>query len=90
MVINSDPYELAPTAQLSVTVKQIPCLDHTSHVDTSKLVTLSAMETVSVVETAPSSHKGPLSSEVKKAIKAIVVKHGIMPNDQMKLLLANL
>lgn len=90
MVINTDPYELAPTAQLRVTVAQLPSLDHPSHIDTSKLVRLTAMETVGVVESTPSAHHGSLSDVLKRTIIAKVIEHQIMPADQMKLLLDNL
>jgi hypothetical protein len=44
MIINTDPYLQALAAQLSVTTTDIPGLDHSSHVDTSRLVRLTAME----------------------------------------------
>ena len=45
LVVSSQPYALAAAAQLKVTVADLPCLDHTSYIDTSKMVSLSAMET---------------------------------------------
>jgi hypothetical protein len=90
MVINSGPYLLASMAQLRITVGEVTCLQHDSYVDTSKLVTLTKMETTNVVEAKPSRNKGPLPIAVRKRIKEMVSKHGIMPNDQVALLMANL
>jgi len=89
MVINTLPYMLAASAQLQVTLKDIPGLEHTSHVDTSKLVRLTKMETVNVVQADKRCHKGHLSKAVKDKIKAIIKAHGIMPGDQEKLIQAN-
>ena len=90
MVINSEPYEFAAEAQLKVTPKQVTFLDHDSHIDTSKLVKLTKMETENVVELKPSAHKGSLSLAVKKLIKELIVAHGIMPKDQAEILMKNL
>jgi hypothetical protein len=89
MVINSEPYESAPTAQLPVSVAQLNLLEHASHIDTSKMVKLTKMETVGVIESTPSAHKGAISDALKRMIIAKINEHGIMPQDQMNLLLAN-
>ena len=78
------------SAQLRVTVAELPGLDHDSHIDTSKLVTLSAMETQYAVDADPRCHKGALSSTLRNSIKALIVQHGIMPKDQMAIVAANL
>jgi hypothetical protein len=83
MVINTDPYLLALPAQLKVTVQELPGLDHDSHIDTSKLVTLTAMETQNAVDADPRCYKGALSPTLRQSIKALIIKHGIMPKDQM-------
>ena len=90
MLINTDAYRLAMPAQLTVTVGELPCLDHVSHVDTSKLVTLSAMETQYAVDADPRCYRGALSPDLRNSIKALIVQHGIMPNDQMAIVAANL
>lgn len=90
LVVSSNPYTLAAAAQLRVTTTDLTCLDHTSYIDTSKLITLSAMETQYVVDADPSCHKGTLSSSLRQSIKALVIQHGIMPKDQMRLIGQNL
>lgn len=90
MVINTDAYLLAMSAQLQVTVAELPCLDHTSYIDTSKLVTLTAMETQYAVDADPRRHRGVLSPALRNSIKALIAQHGIMPNDQMAIVAANL
>jgi hypothetical protein len=90
MVINTDPYLLALPAQLKVTVAELPGLDHDSHIDTSKLVTLSLMETQNVIDADPRCHKGSLSAPLRQSIKALITTHGIMPKDQMAIVSANL
>ena len=90
MVINTKPYGLARPAQLPVSVTELPCLDHNSHIDTSKLVTLSAMETQYVVDSDERCHKGPLPPKLKQSIKALILQHRIMPKDQMNLVAQNL
>jgi hypothetical protein len=90
MVINSEPYALAPaTSQLKVDSKTVPGLDHVSHIDTTKLVKLTEMETENYVATKSSSHKGTISKGLSKLIKKTVTEHGIMPNDQIAILLKN-
>jgi len=90
MVINTAPYKLALAAQLKVTVSEIPGLDHESHIDTSKLVTLSAMETQNAIDGDPRRHRGSLSAALRQSIKALITQHGIMPRDQMAIVSANL
>jgi hypothetical protein len=90
LVVSTDPYLLAPTAQLRVTPQEVRCLSHDSHIDTSKLITLSAMETQYIVDADPQCHKGRLSATVRQSIKALILQHGIMPNDQMTLIGTNL
>jgi hypothetical protein len=90
LVVSSQPYALAVATQLMVTVADLPFLDHTSYIDTSKMVTLSAIETQYVVDADPNCHRGPISSALRQAIKAIVIQHGIMPKDQMRLIGQNL
>jgi len=90
LVINSDPYLLALAAQLKVSPAEVPGLDHDSHVDTSKLVTLSAMETQYVIDADARCHKGSAPAAVLQRIKALIAQHGIMPKDQMAIVAANL
>jgi hypothetical protein len=90
MVVNSDPYALAPPAsQLRVTSKDVPGLDYPSYVDTTKLVKLSKLETENVVAASPKCHKGTITDTLKKSIEKTVLDHGIMPNDQVKVLSEN-
>jgi hypothetical protein len=91
MVINSKPFLLSREAQLPVTVQDISCLEHTSHIDTAKLVKLTAMETETPVEANPGKcKKGALSDAVRAKIVDLVAKHGIMPKHQVDLVTANL
>jgi hypothetical protein len=91
MVINSELYRLAAQAQLQVTVQEISCLEHTSYIDTSKLIKLSEMETETPVEANPGKcKKGALSAKVRAKIVALVAEHGIMPKHQADLVAANL
>jgi len=91
MVINSNPFLLSPQAQLRVTVQDIPCLTHTSHIDTAKLVKLTKMETETPVEANPGRcKKGALSATIRAKIVALVAEHGIMPKHQADLIAANL
>ena len=78
-------------AQLQVSVKDISCLEHTSYIDTSKLITMSLMETQNVVDAHPDrAHKGALTPAMRTAIKAFIQPHGIMPNYQMQIVAQNL
>ena len=89
-LINTDPYFLAPTAQLRVTPSEIPCLTHTSYIDTSKMVKLSEMETDTPVAANPGKClKGTLSPSIKAKIVAMVAVHGIMPQHQVDIIKAN-
>jgi hypothetical protein len=90
MVINTEPYQLALMAQLRITRTQVPFLETDSYVDTSKLVTLSAMETQYVVDADPRCFKGALPVQIRQAIKAAIPQHGIMPKDQMQIIATNL
>jgi hypothetical protein len=90
MMINSEPYALAPPAsQLKVTSKDVPGLEHPSYVDTTKLVKLSKLETENVVAANPRCHRGTITESLKKSIEKTVLDHGIMPNDQVKVLSEN-
>ena len=89
LVINTRSYSMAPTAQLQITVAELPCLEHLSHVDTSKCIKLTKMETVNPVEANPKLHKGTLSAELRLKIKKLVLEHGIMPEYQAEILQAN-
>jgi hypothetical protein len=90
LVINTEPYLLASSAQLRVTPLEIPCLTYDSFVDTSKLIKLSEMETETPVQLNPrKALKGILSTEVRARIVELVASHGIMPQHQADLLTAN-
>jgi hypothetical protein len=90
LVINTEPYLMAQSAQLRVTPAEIPCLNHDSFIDTSKLVKLSKMETETPVQSNPNKAlKGVLCASVKARIVSIVALHGIMPQHQADLLTAN-
>jgi hypothetical protein len=91
MVINSDPFLLSTQAQLEVTVNDIPCLEHTSYIDTTKLIKLTKMETETPVEANPRKcKKGALSAVVRAKIVTLVAQHGIMPKHQADLVATNL
>jgi hypothetical protein len=90
LVISSKPFALAMSAQLKVELTELKCLEHTSYVDTSKLITLSAMETQYVVDADQNCHKGALLRKLRQEIKAMVLAHGIMPKDQTNLIGQNL
>ena len=84
-VINTAPYILAMDAQFALKKAAAPWLDYDSWIDTSKLLTLTAMETQYVVDADPRCHRGVLPAEVRQAIKAFVGGHRIMPKDQMSI-----
>ena len=86
LVVNTDPYLLAPTAQFKLNKVDLALLDHDSYVDTSKLVTLSAMENQYVVDADPACLKGALSLALRQQIKTFTAQHGIMQKDQMKII----
>ena len=90
MVVSSEPYQLAAQAQLQVSASEVPGLDHTSYIDTSKLFWLSKNESQDMIDRDPHRHKGAISSDIRSKIKALVDEHGIMPNDQASLVKTNL
>ncbi len=90
LIVNSDPYLLAPTAQFPLRKNpDAPWLDYDSWLDTSKLVTLMPMETQYVVDGDARCHKGSLAAQLRAAIKAFIGAHGIMPKDQEVIIGAN-
>lgn len=89
MVINSKAWDGCPQAQLQVTVADLPCLDHVSHINTAQLVRVSEVE-IAQVENAPHRNKGPISAVLREGIKSLVSEHGILPQDQEQLVVDGL
>ena len=85
-VVNSDPYRLASDAQLTITRSDLGGLDRPSHIDTSKLVSLQAMETQGEVDKDARCYVGKITDELKSRIVCMVQDHGIMPRDQLLVL----
>lgn len=89
LVINSEPYQLAAEAQLRVTKGEIGALEHTSYIDTAKLVKLTRMETQGAVDADPRCQRGSLLPVLRTRVRALIEKHGIMPKDQIEVMDAN-
>jgi hypothetical protein len=90
MVINTDPFHAAMSAQLPVAISELTLLSHDSYIDTSKLVTLSEAETQFEVDADPSCLRGTLSPTLRQKIKALVLHHGIMSKGNTNLIGKNL
>jgi hypothetical protein len=90
MVINTDPFRAAMSAQLPVTITELTLLSHDSYIDTSKLVTLSEAETQFEVDADPSCLRGTLSPTLRRKIKALVLYHGILSKGNTNLIGKNL
>jgi hypothetical protein len=89
MTINSQPFWAALAAQMAVTKVELPFLDHDSHIDTAKLVSLSKMETQNAVDANTNCLLGNIPVQMRRAIAALVQEHGIMPKNQMEIVASN-
>ena len=79
--INSKPRPLKPESQVPIHDYELPCLDHDSWVDTSKIISFSDSELIPA-KRDKRRHKGSLSNALKLRIKKLVRDHERLPGHQ--------
>ena len=87
--INSKPRAMSPEAQVPVRDYELDCLDHDSWIDTSKIIRFSEAELVHAKRDRQ-RHKGPLSNAIKLRIKKKIGEHGVLTEEQVRVVKENL